>query len=88
MKFFEPRLNYYYFTSTDCAKTLKTYYKNKVLFDRNLLNEHCCLSGMNFRQGISREQISIMRPLIASDNPVRVIDMFVDQLDLGEVART
>ena len=40
---------------------------------------------MNFKQGISREQISMMSPecFIASDNPVRVIDMFVDMLDLS-----
>jgi transposase len=42
---------------------------------------------MNFKQGISREQISMMCPeaLIGSDNPVRVIDMFVEQLDLVEL---
>jgi len=45
---------------------------------------------MNFKQGISREQISMMSPEchIASDNPVRVIDMFVDQLNLGELGFT
>lgn len=39
---------------------------------------------MNFRQGISREQLSMMSLdcVIASDNPVRVIDLFFDQLDL------
>jgi len=42
---------------------------------------------MNFKQGISREQISIMSPecFIASDNPVRVIDMFVELLDLSDL---
>ncbi len=42
---------------------------------------------MNFKQGISREQISMMSPecFIASDNPVRVIDMFVDMLDLSDL---
>ncbi|MEJ7682989.1 MAG: transposase [Segetibacter sp.] len=45
---------------------------------------------MNFKQGISREQISMASPecFIASDNPVRVIDMFVEQLDLGELGFT
>lgn len=39
---------------------------------------------MNFKQGISREQISMMCPdvLIGSDNPIRVIDAFVELLDL------
>lgn len=39
---------------------------------------------MNFRQGISREQLSMMSLdcVIASDNPVRVINLFFDQLDL------
>jgi transposase len=39
---------------------------------------------MNFKQGISREQISMMCPdtLIGKDNPVRVIDAFVELLDL------
>ena len=42
---------------------------------------------MNFKQGVAREQISMMslECLIASDNPVRVIDMFVEQLDLGKL---
>jgi len=45
---------------------------------------------MNFKQGISREQISMVSPecFIASDNPVRVIDMFVEQLDLRELGFT
>lgn len=45
---------------------------------------------MNFKQGISREQISMMSPegFIASDNPVRVIDIFVDILDLVELGFT
>jgi len=57
---------------------------------RNLLKPHCCLKGMNFKQGISREQISMVSPesFIAIDNPVRVIDMFVEQLDLGELGFT
>ncbi len=57
---------------------------------RNLLKPHCCLKGMNFKQGISREQISMVSPecFIASDNPVRVIDMFVEQLDLRELGFT
>jgi transposase len=39
---------------------------------------------MNFQQGISREQISMLSvdTLISADNPVRVIDLFVDLLDL------
>lgn len=42
---------------------------------------------MNYKQGISREQISMMslECLIAKDNPVRVIDLFVEQLDLGKL---
>ncbi len=45
---------------------------------------------MNFKQGISREQISMMCPdaLIGSDNPVRVIDMFVELLDLVSLGFT
>lgn len=45
---------------------------------------------MNFKQGISRQQISMMSPecLISCDNPVRVIDMFVDQLDLVSLGFT
>jgi len=51
------------------------------------LNCYSCLSGMNFKAGISREQISMMCPdaLIGSDNPVRVIDMFVELLDLDSL---
>lgn len=54
------------------------------------MKAYCCLEGMNFKQGISREQISMVSPesFIASDNPVRVIDMFVEQLDLGELGFT
>jgi len=39
---------------------------------------------MNFQQGTSREQISMLSvdTLIAADNAVRVIDLFVDWLDL------
>jgi transposase len=45
---------------------------------------------MNFKQGISREQISMMCPdaLIGRDNPVRVIDMFVERLDLCKLGFT
>ena len=40
---------------------------------------------MNYQQGIPREQISMMslQCLIASDHPVRVIDIYVQQLDLA-----
>jgi len=39
---------------------------------------------MKFKQGITREQMSVfsLDCLIAKDNPVRLIDLFVDQLDL------
>ena len=52
--------------------------------------EYSCPVGMNFKQGISREQISMMsvEGFIACDNPVRVIDMFVEQLDLVELGFT
>jgi transposase len=42
---------------------------------------------MNYKQGISREQISMMSSEchIGKDNPVRVIDIFVEQLDLGKL---
>ena len=45
---------------------------------------------MNYKQGISREQISRMsfECHIGSDNPVRVLDMFVEQLDLGKFGFT
>ena len=45
------------------------------------------LTSMNFQQGISREQISmlIVDTLIGADNPVRVIDLFVDLLNLNEL---
>lgn len=45
---------------------------------------------MNFKQGISREQLSMISLdcVVASDNPVRVIDQFVDQLDLRELGFT
>lgn len=41
---------------------------------------------MAHKQGVAREQISMMSMdcLIESDNPVRLIDMFVEQLDLVE----
>ena len=54
------------------------------------MREYGCLSSMNFKQGISREQISMMCPdaLIGSDNPVRVIDAFVDILDLVSLGFT
>lgn len=56
----------------------------------NLLKEHCCLSGMNFKEGISRKQISMLCPdaLIGKDNPVRVIDGFVELLDLVSLGFT
>lgn len=42
---------------------------------------------MNFKPGISREQISMMslETFIASDSPVRVIDLYVEQLDLRDL---
>jgi transposase len=45
---------------------------------------------MNFKQGISREQISMMCPdaLIGRDNPVRVIDEFVELLNLVSLGFT
>jgi transposase len=45
---------------------------------------------MNFKQGISREQISMLCPdaLIAKDNPVRVIEAFVELLDLVSLGFT
>jgi hypothetical protein len=46
--------------------------------------------NMNYKQGISREQISMMSSEchIGKDNPVRVIDIFVEQLDLGKLGFT
>lgn len=54
------------------------------------MEAYSCLVDMNFKQGVSREQISMMSPegFIAGDNPVRVIDMFVEQLDLVELGFT
>ncbi len=54
------------------------------------MQRYCCLVNMNFKQGISREQLSMMslECLIASDNPVRVIDVFVDQLNLVDLGFT
>ncbi len=48
---------------------------------RNLLQRDYCLKYMNYKQGISRQQVSLMSIdcHISSDNPVRVIDMFVEQ---------
>jgi len=45
---------------------------------------------MNYKQGIAREQVSLMsiESQIGPDNPVRVIDMFVEQLDLGKLGFT
>ena len=45
---------------------------------------------MNYKQGISRQQISMMSSEchIGKDNPVRVIDMFVEQLDLAKLGFT
>jgi transposase len=42
---------------------------------------------MNYQQGKPREQMSMMslEAEIAADNPVRVIDLFVDQLDLSKL---
>src|SRR4051794_7672723 len=42
---------------------------------------------MNFKQGTAREQISMLSvdTLIMSDNPVRVIDLFVELLDLNKL---
>lgn len=42
---------------------------------------------MNYQQGKSREQMSMMslECEIAADNPVRLIDLFVDQLDLNKL---
>lgn len=54
------------------------------------MQPYYCLKHMNFKQGISRDQISMMSAecFIASDNPVRVIDEFVEQLDLVELGFT
>jgi transposase len=45
---------------------------------------------MNYKQGIAREQMSMysLDCLITKDNPVRLIDMFVEQLDLSELGFT
>src|SRR3977135_1412378 len=53
----------------------------------NRLRAYCCPRRMNFKPGISREQLSVMSLdfFIAKDNPVRVIDMFVEQIDLGQL---
>lgn len=42
---------------------------------------------MSYKQGIAREQMSMysLDCLITKDNPVRLIDMFVEQLDLSEM---
>jgi transposase len=42
---------------------------------------------MNYQQGKPREQMSMMslEAEIAADNPVRLIDLFVDQLDLNKL---
>jgi transposase len=42
---------------------------------------------MNYQQGNPREQMSMMslECAIAADNPVRLIDLFVDQLDLSKL---
>ena len=71
-------------------KLVNTNYNKKVLLVRNLLKDHCCLRGMNFKQGISCEQISMMCPdaLIGKDDPVRVIDEFVELLDLVRLGFT
>jgi len=45
---------------------------------------------MNYKQGISREQMSMMslECFIGSDNPVRVIDMLVEMLDMSKLGFT
>jgi hypothetical protein len=52
---------------------------------RNLLQRDYCLKYMNYKQGISRQQVSLMSIdcHISSDNPVRVMDMFVEQPATG-----
>jgi transposase len=51
------------------------------------INELSVLISMNYQHGKSREQMSMMslECEIAADNAVRVIDLFVDQLDLNEL---
>jgi transposase len=51
------------------------------------INELDVLESMNCQQGKSREQMSMMslECEIAADNPVRLIDLFVDQLDLDKL---
>ena len=53
----------------------------------NRLRAYCCPRRMNFKSGISREQLSMMSLdlFIAKDNAVRLIDMFVEKIDLGEL---
>lgn len=45
---------------------------------------------MNFQQGITREQLSMLclDQEIDANSAVRLIDLFVDQLDLGKLAFT
>lgn len=54
------------------------------------MEAYSCLVDMNFKQGISRDQISMMslEGFISCDNPVRVIDIFVEQLNLIELGFT
>jgi transposase len=51
------------------------------------INELAVLESMNYQQGKSREQMSMMslECEIAPDNTVRLIDLFVDQLDLNKL---
>jgi transposase len=51
------------------------------------INESGVLISMNYQQGKSREQMSMMslECEIAADNAVRLIDLFVDQLDLNKL---
>src|SRR5215210_6535346 len=80
--FFGDQHLYYGGHRQTVRKPVRSYYKNKILFLRNLLKAYDCLRGMNFKPGISREQLSMMSLdlFVAKDNAVHVIDMFVDQL--------
>ncbi len=59
----------------------------QVFKRRIFYREIIVFRGMNYKQGISRQQISMMslECYIGADNPVRAIDMFVEQLDLGKL---
>ena len=45
---------------------------------------------MSYKQGIAREQMSMfsLDCVITADNPVRLIDLFVEQLDLAKIGFT